>query len=148
RFSPTDIHVGPQYSLKGKYLVRGARPAMPSPLVGVWWRRVRGGLSAGPEYWDAELLGRYAAGDDPDAFAGLVHRHGPTVLGVCRRVLGDGPDADDAFQATFLVLVRRAKDVRDPSRLAGWLFGVAYRTALEARTVRARLWRRESLPGT
>src|SRR5262245_50193222 len=121
---------------------------MPRPFAGVWWHRVRGGLSAGPEYSDAELLGRYAAGADPDAFAGLVHRHGPTVLGVCRRVLGDGPDADDAFQATFLVLVRRARDVRDPSRLAGWLFGVAHRTALEARSVRAARLRREALPGT
>jgi RNA polymerase sigma factor (sigma-70 family) len=121
---------------------------MPSPFTGVWWHRVRGGLSARPGLSDAELLGRYAAAADPDAFAGLVHRHGPTVLGVCRRVLGDGPDADDAFQATFLVLVRRAKDVRDPSRLAGWLFGVAYRTAREARSVRSARWRREVTTGT
>src|SRR5262245_33131064 len=120
---------------------------MPSPFAGVWWHRFRGGLSGEPGLSDAELLGRYVTAADPDAFAGLVHRHGPTVLGVCRRVLGDTPDADDAFQATFLVLVRRAKDVRDPSRLAGWLFGVAYRTAREARSVRAARLRRESLPG-
>jgi RNA polymerase sigma factor (sigma-70 family) len=121
---------------------------MPSPFAGVWWHRVRGGLSARPGLSDAELLGRYAAGADPDAFAGLVHRHGPTVLGVCRRILGDGPDADDAFQATFLVLVRRAKNVQDPSRLAGWLFGVAYRTAREVRTIRSARRRREVTAGT
>src|SRR5262245_61179140 len=120
---------------------------MPSPFAGVWWHRFRGGLSAGPGPSDADLLGRFASAADPDAFAVLVHRPGPTVLGVCRRLLGDGPDADDAFQATFLVLIRRANDVRDPSRLAGWLFGVAYRTAREVRSVRSARWRRESLPG-
>jgi RNA polymerase sigma factor (sigma-70 family) len=100
------------------------------------------GATDGPS--DALLLDWYVAGRDEAAFALLVARHGPTVLGVCRRVLGNGPDADDAFQATFLVLVRKASAVRDRDRLAGWLYGVAHRTALEARTRRAKRWRRES----
>ncbi|HET6573472.1 MAG TPA: sigma-70 family RNA polymerase sigma factor [Fimbriiglobus sp.] len=92
---------------------------------------------------DDRLLDRYVAGRDEAAFTLLVTRHGPMVLGVCRRVLGPGPDADDAFQATFLVLVRRAAAVRHRDRLAGWLYGVAHRTALEARSLRAKHRRRE-----
>src|SRR6059058_5040104 len=106
---------------------------MSSPLA-AFRRRLRP-RATDPGPTDAALLARYAAGD-PDAFADLVHRHGPAVLGVCRRVLGPGPDADDAFQAAFLVLVRRAGRVGDPHRLAGWLFGVARRTALAARSAR------------
>lgn len=92
---------------------------------------------------DAALLGRFAAERCEEAFALLVARHGPMVFAVCRRVLGNSSDADDAFQAAFLVLVRRANDVRHTDRLAGWLYGVAYRSALEARTLRATRRRRE-----
>ncbi|MBA4065104.1 MAG: hypothetical protein C0501_15600 [Isosphaera sp.] len=87
----------------------------------------------GPAGGDGELLTRYRSGRDPDAFGSLVRRHGPMVLGVCRRVLRDTHAADDAFQATFLVLARKAGAVRPPDRLAPWLYGVAYRTALKAR---------------
>jgi RNA polymerase sigma factor (sigma-70 family) len=82
---------------------------------------------------DGELLTRYRTLRDQDAFGSLVRRHGPMVLGVCRRVLRDSHAADDAFQATFLVLAKKADAVRPPDRLAPWLYGVAYRTALKAR---------------
>jgi RNA polymerase sigma factor (sigma-70 family) len=89
---------------------------------------------------DGELLTRYVRQRDEAAFAALVRRHGPMVLGVCRRVLHDPHDAEDAFQATFLVLVRKASAVRCPGLVGNWLYGVAYRTAQHAR--RALLKRR------
>src|SRR5262249_32981962 len=72
------------------------------------------------------------------AFAALVARHGPMVLGVCRRVLRDERDVEDAFQATFLVLVRRAGAIRDGDRVGRWLHGVAHRVAMRARAHSAR----------
>jgi RNA polymerase sigma factor (sigma-70 family) len=87
---------------------------------------------------DADLLTAYARRHEEAAFETLVRRHGSMVLGVCRRVLGNAHDAEDAFQATFLVLVRKASGLRSPAVLANWLYGVAHRTALEARRARAK----------
>jgi RNA polymerase sigma factor (sigma-70 family) len=82
---------------------------------------------------DDQLLDRFARQGDGEAFAALVGRHGPMVLRVCRRVLRNQHAADDAFQATFLVLARKASAVSHGDRLAGWLHGVAYRVASRAR---------------
>ncbi len=87
---------------------------------------------------DGALLGRFVRARDESAFAALVERHGPMVRRVCRRVLGDVHAADDAFQATFLVLARKATAVGRPEALAGWLYGVAHRASLKARTANAR----------
>jgi len=93
---------------------------------------------------DASLLTRFLRDRDEAAFAAIVRRHGPMVLGVCRRIMGDSHLADDAFQATFLVLSRKASLVRPVGALAGWLHGVARRAALEARTVARRRAARET----
>jgi RNA polymerase sigma factor (sigma-70 family) len=82
---------------------------------------------------DSELLERFITQRDPAAFTILVHRHGPMVLSVCHRVLGDGDVAEDAFQATFLVLVQRAARIRNAASLGSWLHGVALRIASRAR---------------
>src|SRR5262245_49009211 len=92
---------------------------------------------------DGELLRSYARTRAEAPFADLVHRLGPMVLGICRRVSGDRHIADDAFQAAFAVLARRAGDVRPPEAVRGWLYGVAVRTAREARSVSARRLARE-----
>ncbi len=97
---------------------------------------------AGTPEDDAALLTAFVRSRDDSAFEAIVRRHGPMVLGVCRRVFGDADGADDAFQATFLVLARRAADV-DPPRLAGWLHGVARRAAREARRSALRRRKRE-----
>ncbi|HKB02030.1 MAG TPA: sigma-70 family RNA polymerase sigma factor [Gemmataceae bacterium] len=104
-------------------------------LLHLRWGPVR---PAGPDPTDGALLRRFADGRDEVAFALLVQRHGPTVFGVCCRILGPGPDAEDAFQATFVVLARRAAALADRAVVGNWLFGVARRTALKARAVAAR----------
>ncbi len=87
---------------------------------------------------DEILLERFCTASDGDAFASLVERHGPLVMGVCCRMLKDIHDAEDVFQATFLVLVRKARSIAKPECLAPWLYGVAYRTALRARSIAAK----------
>src|SRR5215472_1220185 len=78
---------------------------------------------------DAQLLEQYVVQREEAAFAALLERHGPTVFGVCRRVLQDVHDAEDAFQATFLVFVRKAETIGKRESLSFWLYEVAYRTA-------------------
>src|SRR6266852_836666 len=97
----------------------------------------RGSATAGGPT-DRELLARFARSGDGAAFELLVRRYGSMVLGVCRRVLGDATDAEDAFQATFLVLVRKAASLTTRAVLGDWLHGVARRTALSARRACAR----------
>ncbi|HEX4609906.1 MAG TPA: sigma-70 family RNA polymerase sigma factor [Urbifossiella sp.] len=98
---------------------------------------------APPDPDDGPLLARFAADRDPAAFAALVRRHGPLVLTVCRRVTGHPQDAEDAFQAVFLVLARKAGGLRDPGRLGNWLYGVAAKVASRARRAAARRRLRE-----
>jgi RNA polymerase sigma-70 factor (ECF subfamily) len=91
-------------------------------------RRLREGL--GPEgeeaATDGQLLERFVARRDESAFEALLRRHGPMVLAVCRRLLPGGPDSEDAFQAAFLLLVRKAGAIARGESVAGWLHGVAY----------------------
>ena len=116
-------------------------------IAGAALRHVRrlynAGSAAGLD--DAELLDRFAVDRDQGAFAALLDRHGPMVLATCRSLLHDAHDADDAFQATFLVLSRRAGTFRVVGHsLGGWLHGVALRVAARARADRARLQARRS----
>jgi RNA polymerase sigma factor (sigma-70 family) len=92
---------------------------------------------------DGQLLERFVRRRDEAAFAALVCRHSPMVLGVCRRVLGNLHDAEDALQATFLVLVRKAASVVPRELVANWLYGVAYQTALRVKVANARRRARE-----
>jgi RNA polymerase sigma factor (sigma-70 family) len=87
---------------------------------------------------DAELMSRFVSQRDSAAFAALVDRHGGTVWGVCRRVLNSTEDAEDAFQAVFLVLAKKGGTVRNKGAVGSWLYGVAYRTAMKARRDLAR----------
>ena len=96
---------------------------------------------------EGELLDRFVRCRDESAFEALVARHGSMVLGVCRQLLRDPNDVDDAFQATFLVLVRKAATLRRCDLLGNWLYGVAYRVAMRARSQAARRMGRFTSPG-
>ncbi len=117
-------------------MLAGKTDAVGQQLEQLWTSGTLTGLG------DAELLGRFAEARARDAtaesaFRELINRHGPMVMGVCRQILSPH-DADDAFQATFLVLVRKARSIRVGDSLAPWLYGVAYRTAQRARNVASR----------
>ena len=95
-------------------------------------------LQDGAGLTDGQLLGCFIEHRDEAAFATLVKRHGPMVWGVCRRILDNYHDAEDAFQATFLVLVRKAAAIVPREMIANWLYGVAHQTALKARQTAAK----------
>jgi RNA polymerase sigma factor (sigma-70 family) len=92
---------------------------------------------------DAELVQACALNHSEDAFSKLVQRHGRTVLAVCRGILGDSPDVDDAFQATFLILLRRADRIRQPDAIGSWLCGVATHVAKRQRQQRTQIQTKE-----
>jgi RNA polymerase sigma factor (sigma-70 family) len=100
---------------------------------------------------EAQVLARFVERGDPVAFEAIVVRYGPMVLSVCRQMLRDSNDVDDAFQATFLILVQKAGGLRQPDRLGPWLYGVAHRVASRSRRRRRRaegLPRDVAAPGT
>ena len=84
---------------------------------------------------DGELLAAYVTARDEAAFEALARRHAAMVWGVCRRTLGNDHDAEDAFQATFLILCRKASSIRPPGMVGNWLYGVARRAALKAKSL-------------
>src|SRR5579871_545177 len=104
--------------------------------VGSMLRYIRGLVGAGRlgDLPDRQLLQRFVALREEAAYAALLQRHGPMVLGVCRRVLRQPQDVEDAFQATFLLLARGADSIRQPDAVGGWLHGVARRVAVKLRT--------------
>jgi RNA polymerase sigma factor (sigma-70 family) len=110
-------------------------PVLTLNKVVAYVRRLTDGESHGS---DRELLDRFARNRDESAFAELVRRHGPMVLAACRRVLRHEQDAEDAFQAAFLVLARKADSIRDHGSAGGWLYQVAHRVALRAKALAER----------
>src|SRR5262245_2068874 len=118
-------------------------PGVPPRIVG----QLRQAALADAGLSDGQLLDAYVARRDEAAFECLVWRHGPAVLGACRRVLGNDADAEDAFQATFLVLVRKAHAVRRRGTVGAWLYGVAWNVARKARASAARRRAKELAAG-
>src|SRR5437763_13337739 len=105
--------------------------------------RSEGLLGEGAGRTDGQLLECFVSRREPAALEALVRRHGAMVWGVCRRVLHSHQDAEDAFQATFLVLLRKAPTIVPREMVGNWLYGVAHQTALKARATRAKQRARE-----
>jgi RNA polymerase sigma factor (sigma-70 family) len=120
-------------------------PGRPFRGVIAYLRRVNEAPAPGTA-GDSHLVERFVRQRDETAFAELVRRHGPMVLSVCRRVLRHEQDAEDAFQATFLVLARKAASIRARASVGGWLYGVAQRVAFKARSAAARRRQQERQP--
>src|SRR5437762_13329170 len=116
---------------------------MPTSSMPTLIQQLRKAVGEGPPPTDGQLLTSFIEQQDEASFRALVLRHGPMVWGVCRRVLRNDHDAEDAFQATFLVLVRRAASVALRASVGNWLYGVARQTALKARATAARRGTRE-----
>jgi RNA polymerase sigma factor (sigma-70 family) len=118
---------------------------MPTSVLSEFLRRLRGSAlpPGGTEPTDGQLLEAFVRRQDRQALEGLVRRHAPVVWGVCRRALATHHDAEDAFQAAFLVLVRKAASIRSPDLLANWLYRVAHQTAVKARQAAAKRCARE-----
>src|SRR5262245_54418679 len=112
-------------------------------------RGIQGLLEAGTVagLTDGQVLDRYLARRDESAFAALVMRHGPMVLGICHSILRGAPEVEDAFQATFLVLIRKAGTIRGRDAVGGWLHRVAHRVAVQVGRERTRTNRREQRVG-
>src|SRR4051812_39850219 len=108
-------------------MASGRRGAVLRQVDALFGRGTVAGMDAGL------LLERFVARRDEPAFEALIARFGPMVLGICRRMLADPRDVEDAFQATFLIFVRKAATIRDGDLLGNWLYGVAYRVAARAR---------------
>ncbi|HKA08345.1 MAG TPA: RNA polymerase sigma factor [Gemmataceae bacterium] len=119
---------------------------MATPTLGTFLRRLKQAMSAEAlaSCSDQELVEQFRSGRGDAVFRAILERHGPMVLQVCRRVLSSPTDVEDAFQATFLILIRRGHTVRRHSSLASWLHGVAWRSALKLRTQSDRRRRREA----
>jgi RNA polymerase sigma-70 factor (ECF subfamily) len=118
---------------------------MAKTALGTLLQNLRRSLRCGEaDFTDGDLLDGFLSRRDEDAFAALVQRHGPMVLGVCRRILQNEADVEDAFQAVFLVLVRKAGSIHPRRMVGNWLYGVAHSTALKARAMRSKRRTKES----
>src|SRR5262249_27747528 len=130
----------PAGKLIGKEAGQPKGTAMAKTQLGSVLRHLRqaAATSQFPAVGDGDLLRRFIDGRDEAAFTALVRRHATLVFGVCRQVLGQEQDAEDAFQATFLALAQGAASVRNIGSVASWLHGTAYRTSLRAKRDAAR----------
>ena len=128
------------------WVKKGTRTVTTAPL-NADFDRIRAHAILGAGTADGDLLSRFIELGEEPAFESLVRRHGPMILAVCRRILHNDADAEDAFQATFLVLVRKARTIRRKEGLANWLYGVAHNTALKARAMRRTRHTKERLTG-